>query len=476
MPKRLELARVGSLLLASALTACLASTDDGKEKEQDKTDIQAEAITAAARNVRFGVAPQWYQNYAPPVAGPANVDVVVVGSWLNAEGFTDAHRKQVDEIRTHGKTPYFFGYMATSLTKKGLGSDRDCDGDPGAPLCQRGADYIRNNIDSQIVPAYRAAARNVGQSVGSTEALIHIEPDWYQFSEVNQSNAFSRDESSAYMNKILGAIREGCSTCKVVIDFSPWFGSSKTKWAKSASDFYADWDRSVAKYVGLTGKRFHFTTDKIDNYTYKEITSELGLPLVVVNAYTFGGGPIDVDTTWLNTANVATAVNMGVHMLILSQQGDVAGYDNFISQLRGGHQPPDPVLTPTPATPPANNDGKDNPGKDNPGKDNPAPTPGTDPAPNPNPGSGVTVTGGNVEASITPSSTWQTGYCNNVRLTNKGGGSVTWSARIPKQGTLYNSWSSSLRTEGNEWVFTGVDWNKTLAPGSTTDFGYCANK
>lgn len=281
--------------------------------------------------IKFGVAAQWYQKYNPPAEGPSNVDAVVVADWLIDKGFTDAHASKVESVRAKNKTPYFFGYMLTALAKKGLGDDRDCDGDTSRKLCQEGADWVRSHVDSEVVPAYREAARRIGQAVGSSEALIHVEPDYFQFSEKAQRNAFSRDESNATMNKILAAIRAGCASCKVVIDFSPWFSADKTKWATSAGDFYAGWDRDVVKYVGLTGKQFPFTEGKIDNYTYKQITTELGLPLVVIDAYTFGGGSIDVDPSWLDEGRLAKARDMKIAYVFLSQQGDVSGYDAFIA-------------------------------------------------------------------------------------------------------------------------------------------------
>jgi cellulase/cellobiase CelA1 len=33
-----------------------------------------------------------------------------------------------------------------------------------------------------------------------------------------------------------------------------------------------------------------------------------------------------------------------------------------------------------------------------------------------------------------------------------------------------------LKDQGGKWVFTGLDWNRTLSPGQETEFGFCANK
>jgi hypothetical protein len=333
MKKIASLLYVASLCLPALVTGCVGADFEGDDA--DEMDMQQ--AEHAATNIRFGVAPQWYQTWSPPSQGPANVDVVVVGDWLIENGFTSTHQTKIQQIRAKGKLPYLFGYIATAKTKKGLNSNNDCDGNTGAPLCQQGATWIRNNIDSNIVPAYKDAATKISQALSGGSALIHIEPDWYQFSEKAQQNAFTKTESNGFMNKILGAIKQGCPTCKVVIDFSPWFSPTKTKWATSASDFYAGWDRSVAAYVGLTGKPFPFTEGKIDNFTYAEISQQLALPLVIVDAYTYGGGPIDIDSTWLNKNNINKAVSLGVNTIILSQQGNVSGYDQFIAQVKSGN-------------------------------------------------------------------------------------------------------------------------------------------
>jgi hypothetical protein len=281
--------------------------------------------------LRFGVAPQSTQTYAPPNNGPANVDSVVIGDWLIENGFTDAHKAKLQSIIAAKKTPYFFGYILTAMTKQGLGDTSDCDGDSTKKLCQEGADYIRSHIENDILPKYRDAAQKIGAVAGNNEVLIHLEPDYFQFSEKAQQHPFTHDESNGFMNKILLAISEGCPSCRAVADFSTWFSPDKTAWATTAKAFYEGWDRTILSYVGLTGKQFPFTDGKIDNFTYAEIVSEMALPLVVIDGYTFGGGAIDVDKSWLDATAVDKARQMGIAWVFLSQQGDVAGFDAFLA-------------------------------------------------------------------------------------------------------------------------------------------------
>ncbi|WP_437622135.1 cellulose binding domain-containing protein [Sorangium sp. So ce1151] len=479
--------------MLAVLGGCIVAGDDGSSvSEEDEIFADEAAAAAAASQMRFGVAPQWSQSWSPPSSGPANVDVVAVGDWLMSGGFTSTHQSKLSAIVSKGKQPYFFGYIATDMTKKGLGSDRDCDGDTGAPLCQRGAAYVRSNIGA-MVDAYKKAAQGINSALGgrAVEPLIHIEPDWYQFSQTAQQNALTETESDDFMNRILGAIKSGCPSCKVVIDFSPWFSPSATRWASSVGDFYDGWDRSVVKYVGLTGKPFPFTEGKIDNFTYREISAALSLPLVIVDAYTFGGGPINVDSTWLNESNVAKAVDMGVAIVMLSQTGDVSGYDSFIARVKGGSSSSSSSSSTTSSTTSSSRSSSSSStttssssGGGSGGSGGSGGAGGSGGSGGSGGGTstgGVRVEGGNVDVAITTSSSWTNGYCKNVTLTNKESREVTWKLYVPKDGAIYNSWNVSATAVGSDFVFTGASWNAKLTPTTptstgSTSFGYCVNR
>jgi endoglucanase len=42
--------------------------------------------------------------------------------------------------------------------------------------------------------------------------------------------------------------------------------------------------------------------------------------------------------------------------------------------------------------------------------------------------------------------------------------------------TVRNSWTATLCQSGSTLAAAGVDWNKILAAGATTQFGFCANR
>ena len=78
--------------------------------------------------------------------------------------------------------------------------------------------------------------------------------------------------------------------------------------------------------------------------------------------------------------------------------------------------------------------------------------------------------------ALRPINDWATGYCTNVDVSNPNATPLTWSATLTISGTVSSSWNATLSQSGNTLTAAGVDWNKTLAAGATTQFGFCANR
>jgi hypothetical protein len=87
-----------------------------------------------------------------------------------------------------------------------------------------------------------------------------------------------------------------------------------------------------------------------------------------------------------------------------------------------------------------------------------------------------TPTSSNAQFTVTPQDNWQTGYCNNVKVTNTGTATITWRVTFTVEGTLNHFWNAKTAPSGTQTTFTGDTWNAQLAPGASTSFGYCANK
>ncbi|GEM_PF-3109139 len=72
---------------------------------------------------------------------------------------------------------------------------------------------------------------------------------------------------------------------------------------------------------------------------------------------------------------------------------------------------------------------------------------------------------------------WDSGYCNDVIITNTTNSDITWSVTIPADGDVYTLWNANYTQDPNtkEIQASGVDWNKIVEPNSEVTFGYCAN-
>ena len=79
-------------------------------------------------------------------------------------------------------------------------------------------------------------------------------------------------------------------------------------------------------------------------------------------------------------------------------------------------------------------------------------------------------------ASVKRDSDWQTGYCSTVVVVNNGQQAGDWSVTIAIEGTINNLWNADQSGTGTQITFRGKDYNKSLAPGASTSFGFCATK
>jgi cellulase/cellobiase CelA1 len=112
-----------------------------------------------------------------------------------------------------------------------------------------------------------------------------------------------------------------------------------------------------------------------------------------------------------------------------------------------------PVRTPTPVTPTA------------------TPQPGTPTPVPPTPG-----TGSACKVTYAVSSQWTGGFSTNVTIANTGSSTINgWSLKFtfPASGQAVSSgWSATWTQSGLNVTATNLDWNKTIAPGTSTSLGF----
>ncbi len=74
-------------------------------------------------------------------------------------------------------------------------------------------------------------------------------------------------------------------------------------------------------------------------------------------------------------------------------------------------------------------------------------------------------------------SDWGAGYCRHIDVTNKDSVDQTWKIRLTVDGTITQLWNAtSTDVNAQEKDFEGVEWNRTLKPAQTIQFGFCATR
>lgn len=107
----------------------------------------------------------------------------------------------------------------------------------------------------------------------------------------------------------------------------------------------------------------------------------------------------------------------------------------------------------------------------------PVPTPRPTPSPTPIPSPTPPPTGDFLPSAIAISNEWQGGYCAEVTVSNTTTSTVTdWQSQINISGTIYNSWNIYLSDNSGIITATPVSWARTLQPGQSFKFGFCANR
>ncbi|MFT7578473.1 MAG: cellulase/cellobiase CelA1 [Myxococcota bacterium] len=87
-----------------------------------------------------------------------------------------------------------------------------------------------------------------------------------------------------------------------------------------------------------------------------------------------------------------------------------------------------------------------------------------------------TPTTGEVQVTINDTTAWEQGYCVQVDVTNDGETEVAWSITLPLDGGITSLWNARRVGDERAARFEGVDWNAKRRPGSTTNFGFYAER
>ncbi len=344
---------LGHLCLLAALGGCIVVADDGSsasEEDEIFADEQRRPRRhrrCASASPRSGARPGRRPGPDPPTSmwSPSGTGCILAAS--------PAHTRPSFSRSSTREDPLLLRLHRHGHDEEGARVRERLRRQSGAPLCQKGAAYVRANI----APMASAYQKGGGRDRRGPRRARGADPHRAGLVPVLADGAAERAHGDGVRQLHqpdprrhqvgLPLVQGGHRLQPVVQPVGHQVGAVGRRLLRRLGSQHGQVRRPH-------GQAIPFTTGKIDNFTYKEITTAVSLPLVIVDAYTFGGGPINVDSTWLNESNVAKAVDMGVADVMLSQTGDVAGYDSFIARVKGSSsssssRPPPPA--PAPAAP-----------------------------------------------------------------------------------------------------------------------------
>ncbi len=93
-------------------------------------------------------------------------------------------------------------------------------------------------------------------------------------------------------------------------------------------------------------------------------------------------------------------------------------------------------------------------------------------------GSCQVETQGQLNGSLSVQSSWETGYCANISVTNPTSAVVNgWTAKVDLGGaSLTNNWNGSFSQAGDSLSVVPLNYNQSIAAHQSASFGFCAQK
>ena len=73
-------------------------------------------------------------------------------------------------------------------------------------------------------------------------------------------------------------------------------------------------------------------------------------------------------------------------------------------------------------------------------------------------------------------SEWGGGWCQTVVVTNATGRAQQWAVTVAVDGTINNLWNAVGDGDSGDVEFVGVEFNRSLEPGSVAEFGFCGTR
>jgi hypothetical protein len=221
-----------------------------------------------------------------------------------------------------GKLPALVSYIIAFSGRSAPGwCLADCNANnagctPASDLCTKGADYIRQNFTSRILPEYQSYARSFGQACGTSIPILwEMEPDYYQYYAAAQGGGtrgqpggpLSLQEASNYMSQMIAAVKAILPNALFSMDISPWEPTNGAQW-------YAAFDMSQFTFVSTSGGGTLAASANIraGQDTWAGVHANSGKPILADTGYGAAGGSAGPDPGWDLPANINARIADGV--------------------------------------------------------------------------------------------------------------------------------------------------------------------
>jgi hypothetical protein len=246
---------------------------------------------------------------------PNNINLVS-GPWVLSkweQHNTDWLNKFSEPTNTN-KTPYVYLYVAAGKARSDWNLE-DCNmgAEKTKTLCYRGAEYLRSNRQ-YVNQAYIDTANHIKNVYGTTkEIALHVEPDFYQYTNSDQLNGgLTFSEAAKDLNEWTDSIKQILPNSRLVMDVSPWNSDLRT-WSNNMKNF---------DYAGIVGKQMSPNGDGttpagVDGKSYTKIAQETGKQLILDDSHGVGGYWLPFDYDWSNKELANQRLKDGVVAVIL---------------------------------------------------------------------------------------------------------------------------------------------------------------
>lgn len=270
----------------------------------------------------------------------AQVDYLT-GPWIgSAEHFNIGVYYELS--RDNNKIPVNHTYIIAFAARRDWGL-QDCD--VGTPnLCQRGAQYIRQNRQ-KILDIYANFARGVYQIMGDRPSVWLMEADFTQYTLAEQEGGgLTYAEAGQLMSDIIDVVRQYCPSAVFSLDISPWrLRGWQINW-------FSHMPMDRVSFIHTSGGRSRADTDFIsdswhtDLPTWRWTYETFGKPILADAGYGVAGVSLGHDDLWDNVGHLTNRINNGVRGVAQVNPRD--GWASTIANIRPSlPQPPSCQVT-----------------------------------------------------------------------------------------------------------------------------------